>query len=95
MRLAFTVGPVANGEGNLNEPLRILVVDDNHDAADSLAVLLGLWRHTVEIAHCGVAGLEAARTFKPQAVLLDICMPTMHGGAVARKLREHPDWKAG
>ena len=67
---------------------RILVVDDNADAADSLGVLLGIWGHEVEIAHNGVAALEVARKFDPELVFLDIGLPEMNGYEVARRLRE-------
>jgi CheY-like chemotaxis protein len=78
----------------LNKPLRILVVDDNRDAADSVALLLRLWGHTVEVAYDGQAAISAAVSFKPQAVLLDVSMPSMHGGIVARRLRELAQFRA-
>src|SRR5262245_5610876 len=71
----------------MSRPLRILVVDDNRDAADSLAILLRLWGHAVEIAYDGKAGFYAALAFKPQTALLDVSMPILHGGIVARDLR--------
>jgi signal transduction histidine kinase/DNA-binding response OmpR family regulator len=67
---------------------RILVVDDNTDAADSLKVLLGIWGHDVEIAHDGVAALQLARKFDPELVFLDIGLPEMNGYEVARRLRQ-------
>jgi signal transduction histidine kinase/DNA-binding response OmpR family regulator len=67
---------------------RILIVDDNADAADSLGVLLGIWGHDVKIAHDGVAALEVARAFDPELVFLDIGMPDMNGYEVARRLRQ-------
>ena len=67
---------------------RILVVDDNADAADSLKVLLGIWGHDVEIAHDGVSALRLAREFDPELVFLDIGLPEMNGYEVARRLRE-------
>lgn len=67
---------------------RILVVDDNADAADSLGVLLGIWGHKVEIAHNGISALQLARTFDPELVFLDIGLPEMNGYDVARRLRE-------
>jgi len=67
---------------------RILVVDDNTDAADSLGVLLGILGHDVEIAHDGVAALRVARKFDPELVFLDIGLPEMNGYEVARRLRE-------
>lgn len=66
---------------------RILVVDDNTDAADSLGMLLGILGHEVEIAHDGVAALQVARRFGPELVFLDIGLPEMNGYEVARRLR--------
>jgi CheY-like chemotaxis protein len=67
---------------------RILVVDDNQDGADLMAVLLRLQGHAVEVAHDGVSALTRAAAFDPDIVLLDIGLPGMNGYAVARKLRE-------
>ena len=71
-------------------PLRILVVDDYPVAADTLRILLELWGHEVVVAHSGQQALEAAASFGPDAVLLDIQMPRMHGGELARRLRRLP-----
>ena len=67
---------------------RILVVDDNVDAAKSLALLLRLTGHEVRTAHDGAAALEAARAQAPDVVLLDIGLPRMDGLEVARRMRE-------
>jgi signal transduction histidine kinase/CheY-like chemotaxis protein len=67
---------------------RVLVVDDNHDSADTLAALLRMAGHAVQVAYDGRAALEAARTTLPEAVLLDIGLPGMDGHEVARRLRE-------
>ncbi len=67
--------------------LRILAVDDNVDLADSLALVLGLWGHTVCTAYDGMAALEAAASFRPDVVLLDLGLPKMDGLEVARRLR--------
>jgi CheY-like chemotaxis protein len=67
---------------------RILVVDDNADAADSLKVLLGILGHKVEIAHDGVSALQLARKFDPELVFLDIGLPGMNGYEIARRFRE-------
>jgi signal transduction histidine kinase/DNA-binding response OmpR family regulator len=67
---------------------RILVVDDNADAADSLRVLLDIWGHEVEIAHDGVAALQVAGRFGPELIFLDIGLPRMNGYEVARRLRK-------
>jgi two-component system CheB/CheR fusion protein len=70
---------------------RILVVDDNVDTADSLALLLGIWDHEVRTAHDGPAALRLAATFRPDVVLLDLGLPRMDGYGVARAMREIPD----
>jgi CheY-like chemotaxis protein len=80
-------GPARGGNGRTAAPFRILVVDDNVDAAESMAVLLRLHGHEVRTAYDGPGGLEAARAFRPQAVLLDIGLPRMDGYEVARRLR--------
>lgn len=71
-------------------PCRVLVVDDNRDAAHSLAVLLRLGGHRVEVAHDGPQALDAAERLRPDVVLLDIGMPGMSGFDVARRLRASP-----
>lgn len=68
--------------------MRILVVDDNEDAADSLATLLALKGHEVRTTYDGAGALETAATFRPDVVLLDIGLPGMSGHEVARRLRE-------
>src|SRR5262249_27918589 len=75
--------PPAPGPGR-----RILVVEDNNDAAQSLATLLKLKGHEVCLAHDGPSALEAARAFHPKVVLMDIGLPGMDGHEVGRLLRE-------
>jgi signal transduction histidine kinase len=70
--------------------LRILVADDNEDAADTLAMLLEVLGHSVELAHDGEAAVAAASAFDPQLVLLDIGMPKLNGYEACRKIRELP-----
>ena len=70
--------------------LRILVVDDNRDSANSLALLLEDLGHTVRTAHDGEAALAAAHAFGPDAVVLDIGLPRLDGYEVARRLRAAP-----
>jgi len=70
--------------------VRILVVDDNRDAADSLGELLRMAGHSVEVTYDGVSGIAAAEHFHPQVVLLDIGMPGMDGYAVAARFRQRP-----
>jgi two-component system CheB/CheR fusion protein len=67
--------------------LRVLVVEDNVDAADSLAILLRMFGHDVHVAHNGMAGLEAAMSYQPNVILLDIGLPGMDGYEVAKRLR--------
>ena len=70
---------------------RLLVVDDNRDAADTLAALLRLSGHDVRTAYDGPSALEAARAHRPALVFLDIGMPGMDGYEVARCLRAMPE----
>jgi signal transduction histidine kinase/CheY-like chemotaxis protein len=68
---------------------RILVVDDNVDAADSLATLLRLYGYQVWTAYGGASALEAAEQHQPQVILLDIGLPGLDGYEVATRLRRH------
>ena len=72
---------------------RILVVDDNRDSAQSLAMLLELTGNETYVAHDGDAGVKAATTFRPDVVLLDIGLPKLNGYQAARKIREQPSGK--
>lgn len=67
---------------------RILVVDDNEDAAECLAQVLGQLGYDVQVAYDGPAALQVAQTFKPNVCLLDIGLPVMDGYELARRLRE-------
>ena len=69
-------------------PRRVLVVDDNRDNADSLALLLTAAGHDVRAAYAGVEALQAGETFLPEVVLLDLGMPELTGYDVARRIRE-------
>lgn len=69
---------------------RVLVVDDNEDAAESLAALLRLFGHEVEVAFDGEQALALAPEVKPDLVLLDLGMPRMDGHEVARRMRAAP-----
>jgi CheY-like chemotaxis protein len=68
--------------------LRILVADDNRDAADTCAALLELSGHHVQTAYCGRQVLELAESFRPHAVLLDIGLPDLSGYTLAKHIRE-------
>ena len=70
--------------------LKILVVDDNRDAADTCATLLELSGHHVQIAYTGRSALELAETFRPHALLLDIGLPDFDGYQLAKKIRAAP-----
>src|SRR5262249_49832758 len=71
-------------------PLRILVGDDNRDAADCLQLLLRFEGHRVETANDGTQALAVAERLRPQAVLLDLGLPQMDGFEVAGRLRQLP-----
>jgi CheY-like chemotaxis protein len=71
--------------------LRVLVVDDNHDAADTLAILLGLWGYDCQVSYDGESALRVAEAYRPDCLFLDINLPGMDGVAVARHLRRHPE----
>jgi len=69
---------------------RVLVVEDNLDAAETLREMLLMWDHEVEVAHDGREGIDKARAFQPDVVLCDIGLPVMDGYAVARAMRSDP-----
>jgi PAS domain S-box-containing protein len=73
---------------------RILIADDNRDAADSLSMLLELAGHEVRVAHHGRAAVSLAQAFRPHIALLDIGMPDLSGYEVAQALRREP-WGQG
>ena len=75
------------------QPLRILVVDDNRDAVESLAELLKLSGHEPRTANDGMHALEAAAGFQPDVVIMDVGMPRLNGYDAARRIRAHP-WGA-
>lgn len=68
-------------------PRRVLIIDDNRSAAETLATLIRLLGHEVITAYDGVAGVQAALAFRPELILLDLVMPNVDGFAVARALR--------
>ncbi|WP_232519251.1 PAS domain-containing hybrid sensor histidine kinase/response regulator [Caballeronia insecticola] len=67
--------------------VRVVVIDDNRDSADSLAMLLQMKGHDVRIAYHGKEGIEVVRHFPPELILLDLALPDMDGYAVLRMLR--------
>ncbi len=77
--------------GSLDGPgRRVLVIDDNADAAESLKVMLQLCGHAVEVALSGRDGIDMARSFLPDVVLCDLGLPQMDGLGVAEALRADP-----
>jgi PAS domain S-box-containing protein len=84
-------GPAAAGRGKSRLTRRVLVVDDNRDAADSLAMLLRLVGHDVRTVHDGRQALAVVESYRPDLVLLDIGLPGMDGNAVARQIRSQPE----
>lgn len=95
--LALPPPPTQAGQpadGADNQPAgsgrRVLVVDDNHDAADALAMLLLALGHETRVAYDGRTAFELAHRFRPEFALLDIGMPGMDGHELARRLRDEP-----
>ncbi len=74
--------------------LPVLVVDDNVDAADSLALLLRIWGYEAHVAYSGSTALQAAVEHRPAAVILDLSLPEMDGYELGRRLRQHPQLAA-
>jgi CheY-like chemotaxis protein len=77
------------GEGRF----RILVVDDNRDGADSMALLLRLWGYDVLAVYDGAEAIEAARDYRPDCVLSDIGMPKIDGYSLAERFRQQESFK--
>src|SRR5687767_14338554 len=68
---------------------KILVVDDNHDSALSLAMMLSIMGHDTRTAHDGESAVETAESFLPEVMLLDIGLPKLNGYEVAQRIRAH------
>ena len=73
---------------------RVLVADDNVDAAQSLATLLEMSGHEVRLAYDGLSALEAAIAYQPEVVLLDIGLPGLDGYEVAQRIRQQAALKS-
>jgi PAS domain S-box-containing protein len=86
---AALAGPPAARPGT-RERLRILIVEDNPDAAETLRILLELLGHDVAVAHTGPEGVEASRRRRPDIILCDIGLPGLDGYGVARAVRREP-----
>jgi CheY-like chemotaxis protein len=70
--------------------VRVLVVDDCVDSADSLAYLAGLWGYEAEACYDGASALKTAERFAPQVVFIDLGLPDMDGFEIAKRLRNQP-----
>jgi CheY-like chemotaxis protein len=71
-------------------PRRVLIVDDNQDAANSLALLLDFQGHETEVAYSGREALDRIELYRPEVALLDIGLPEMNGYELAKRLRAMP-----
>jgi CheY-like chemotaxis protein len=85
-REGYTPG-VTDGRASSRPSLRVLVVEDSVDTAETMGELIRRWGHEVQLAHDGASALRAARAFRPQVILLDIGLPDIDGYAVADRLR--------
>jgi CheY-like chemotaxis protein len=97
LSLAHGQEQAGDGDQRLARPTvrrRILVVDDNVDIADSLAMMLEMTGNEVRTAHDGLEGVAAAAAYRPDMILLDIGMPKMNGYEACRRIREQP-WGKG
>jgi len=97
IELPLSQQAAANEQAIIDEPeaseskaLRVLIIEDNRDAAETLRDLLELTGHTVEVAYSGTLGVETARRFRPDVVLCDLGLPGMDGYEVAQVLRLDP-----
>jgi CheY-like chemotaxis protein len=73
---------------------RMLVVDDNHDSAASMAMMLKIMGNEVALAHDGIEAVEAAERFQPEVILMDVGMPRLNGYDATRQIRQQP-WGRG
>jgi PAS domain S-box-containing protein len=87
---AAPAAPAAPANAAIGPRFRVLVVDDNVDAADTLAAVLDMMGHATQVAHDGAQALAVAPQFLPDVIFLDIGLPGMNGYEVARALRQIP-----
>jgi CheY-like chemotaxis protein len=81
------------GRGQAATSRRVLVVDDNVDAALSLSLLLRMMGHQTALAHDGVGALDLAKSYQPDLMLLDIGLPGINGYELARRIRLQPEFR--
>ncbi len=96
-RVTAPVSPAAPGAewlGPVTQPMRVLVVDDNADAAKVLADLLSALRHEATFAVDGPSALQVAARFRPDVALIDLGLPVMDGYELARRFAADPDLRA-
>ena len=84
--MAFDTAPPTSVKP-LPQRFRVLVVDDNHDSALSLAMVLSIMGHETRTAHDGESAVATAESFRPEVVLLDIGLPKLNGYEVAQRIR--------
>ena len=87
----MTEAPNTPGGERQQKRRRVMVIDDNKDAAESMSMLFELWGHEVICAYDGRAALDAAAKYRPDAVFLDIGLPGMDGYEIAERLRDLPE----
>jgi len=87
----MTVVPPSTQTEREQKRKRLMVIDDNKDAAESMSMLFELWGHEVVCAYDGRAALDTAAKYRPDAVFLDIGLPGMDGYEIAERLRELPE----
>ena len=78
------------GNDSTDNPPSVLIVDDNRDSADGLSMLLQGWGCRTDTAYNGAEAFTAATQLKPDAVVLDLCMPDPNGIETCRRIREQP-----
>ncbi|KAI3591002.1 Multidomain signal transduction protein [Cupriavidus sp. U2] len=92
IQLPIATQTSAPEEPHMTEPsvsgMKILIVDDNHDAADSLGMFLQMEGHAIEVAYDGVSAIHKVSTFVPDVALIDLAMPDMDGYELIEELRE-------
>jgi PAS domain S-box-containing protein len=79
--------PITGMRGRSHQTRRVLIVDDNHDAADSLAMVLRIEGHEASVAYTAAGAIEAVKSSDPEFVLLDIGLPDMDGYEVSQRIR--------